>query len=144
MSIRSGRYRIGRKRKLVGLLTVALAIVIGASAYAFTASNTIPEHSAGAGSAGVTGYTVSSPTSYTFSGNGTTMTGVTFDLNHAASDVKVALTPGEPEHNSWSDCGASVGGGNEVTCTFVAPVPDGEGDKLSVAAVSSGVVTIGP
>jgi hypothetical protein len=132
----------GRKRTVAGVFAFALACVIAVSAYAFTASNTVPEHSAGAGSATVSGYTVSSPTNYTFSADGTHMTEVTFDLNKAASDVKVALTPAAPAQADWTDCGASETAPYEVTCKFVAPVPDGEGLKLSVAAVSSGKVTI--
>jgi hypothetical protein len=135
----------GRRRKLAGLAVLALALVIGASAYAFTASNTVESHSAGAGSATVSGYTVSSPTNYTFSGDGTTMTGVTFDLDKAASDVAVALTAAAPTQSDWTDCGASGASSPfAVTCTFGTPVPDGNGLKLSVAAVSSGTVTIGP
>ena len=133
---------VGRNRKLAGLLVLALASIIGVSAYAFTASNTVPNHSSGAGAATVSGYTVSSPTNYTFSGDGLTMVGVKFQLDKAATDVQVALTAGTPETKNWSDCGAAVGGANEVTCTFAKPVPDGEGLKLSVAAVSSGTVTI--
>ena len=121
---------------------LAVACVIGGSAYAFTASNEVPEHSAGAGNATVTGYKVSSPTNYTFSADGTHMVSVTFKLDHAASDVAVALSKALPETADWSDCGASTGGENEVKCTFAKPVLDGEGLKLSVAAVSSGTVTI--
>ena len=133
----------GRKRKLAGLLVLALAMVIGVSAYAFTASNTVAAHSAGAGSATVSGYTVASPTNYTFSGDGETMTAVTFDLNKTASDVAVALTASTPTGSDWTDCGASEASSPfAVTCTFKTPVPDGEGLKLSVAAVSSGTVTI--
>lgn len=131
----------GRKRNIAALTAFLLAGVIGVSAYAFTASNTVAEHSAGAGSATVSGYTVNSPTNYTFSGDGLTMVGVKFTLNKPASDVWVALTPGTPATANWSDCGAS-GAGEEVTCTFATPVPDAEGLKLSVAAVSSGTVTI--
>lgn len=139
----SKRSITGRKRNIAGLLVFALASVIGVSAYAFTASNTVAEHSAGAGAATVSGYTVASPTNYTFSGDGLTMTKVTFDLNKAASDVWVALTPGTPATAAWSDCTASEAESPfAVTCTFAKPVPDGEGLKLSVAAVSSGKVTI--
>jgi hypothetical protein len=142
VSMRFGKRNItGRKRNIAGLLVFALAGVVGVSAYAFTASNTVANHSAGAGAATVSGYTVNSPTNYTFSGDGLTMVRVKFTLNKPASDVKVALTPGTPETANWSDCGAS-GAGEEVTCTFAKPVPDGEGLKLSVAAVSSGTVTI--
>lgn len=133
----------GRRRNVAGLLVIAVAGVIGASAYAFTASNTVAGHSAGAGSATVSGYTVTSPTNYTFNGEGTTMDAVTFDLDKSASDVKVALTAAAPSTGDWSDCGASEGSSPfAVTCTFGTPVPVGEGLNLSVAAVSSGTVTI--
>jgi len=132
-------------RNIAGLSAVVLAGVIGLSAYAFTASNTVANHSAGAGNATVSGYTVASPTNYTFSGDGTKMTAVTFDLDHAASDVQVALTAALPTQADWTDCGASGGSSPfAVTCTFGTPVPDANGLKLSVAAVSSGTVTIGP
>jgi len=143
VSIHIGRRSIvGRKRKIAGLFAFVLALVIGVGAYAFTAGNTVAAHSAGAGAAEVSGYTVNSPTNYTFSGDGLTMVGVKFTLNKPATDVQVALTVGTPATANWSDCGAAVGGENLVTCRFAAPVPDEEGKKLSVAAVSSGTVTI--
>ncbi len=133
-----------RKRTIAAVLALAVAAVIGVSVYAFTASNTVPNHSAGAGSATVSGYTVSSPTNYTFSEDGTKMTAVSFDLDHAASDVAVALTAGAPKQSEWTDCGASEAAAPyAVTCTFGTPVLDENGLKLSVAAVSSGTVTIG-
>jgi len=52
------RKGIAGRRNLVGLLVVAVASIIGVSVYAFTASNTVAAHSAGAGSATVSGYTV--------------------------------------------------------------------------------------
>ncbi len=124
-----------------GVLAFVLAAVLGVGAYAFTASNTVTPHSAGAGFGAVSGYTVTSPTNYRFNPGGTEMVGVTFELSAAANDVKVALTPGEPVFADWADCGAT-GAKNAVTCTFAKPVPDAEGTKLSVAAVSSGTVTI--
>jgi hypothetical protein len=131
-----------RKRNIVGLLAVALAGLIGVGAYAFTASNTVPNHSAGAGAATVSGYEVSSPTNYTFSADGTKMTEVTFNLNKAASDVKVALSAAAPVQADWTDCGASEASPFAVTCKFGTPVADAAGLKLSVAAVSTGTVTI--
>lgn len=133
----------GRNRKIAGATALALACVIGVGAYAFTASNTVASHSAGAGAAEVSGYTVSSPANYTFSSDGLTMTKVTFELDKAASDVAVALSAATPVSADWSDCGASEGSSPfAVTCTFAKPVADAEGLKLSVAAVSSGTVTI--
>jgi hypothetical protein len=133
----------GRRRKIAGLSAFAVAAVIGVSAYAFTASNTVASHSAGAGFGAVSGYTISEPSNYTFSGDGETMTKVTFDLDKPASDVAVALTAGTPAGTDWEDCGASEASSPwAVTCTFAAPVPNAEGLKLSVAAVSHGTVTI--
>jgi hypothetical protein len=143
MGTRLGRKGLAGRRNLAGLLVVAVASIIGVSVYAFTASNTVAAHSAGAGSATVSGYVVDSPTNYTFSGDGTKMEAVTFDLDHAASDVQVALTKELPSKSDWTDCGASEGAAPyAVTCTFNAAIPVGEGLKLSVAAVSSGTVTI--
>jgi hypothetical protein len=133
----------GRRRNVVGLLAIIAALVIGVSAYAFTASNTVEAHSAGAGAATVSGYVVKSPTNYTFDESGEHMTKVSFELDHAASDVKVALSAAAPVTGDWTDCGASEASAPYgVTCTFPAPVPNAEGLKLSVAAVSSGSVTI--
>ena len=92
-----GRRSTGGRRGFAGLLVFAVASMIGVSVYAFTASNTVASHSAGAGSATVSGYTVTSPTNYTFSGDGTKMDSVTFDLDKAASDVAVASDRRPPE-----------------------------------------------
>lgn len=137
------RYLAGRNRNIAGLVALVIACVAGLSAYAFTASNTVAEHSAGAGAATVSGYEVASPSNYTFNESGETMTKVTFDLNKAASDVKVALSKAAPVTADWSDCGESEKATPfAVVCTFANPVLDENGLKLSVAAVSSGTVTI--
>ena len=132
------------RRNMAGIVAVMVAAIAGASAYAFTASNTVPAHAAGAGSAVVSGYVVSSPTNYTFSADGTTIVGVDFTLDNPASDVAVALSAAAPVHNDWVDCGASAGVSNAVDCTFATPVADANGLQLSVAAVSTGTVTIAP
>jgi len=137
-------FKIFGKRNTAAIAALVIAAVAGVSAYAFTASNTVPDHVAGAGAATVSGYTVSSPTNYTFSADGTTMVGVSFQLDQAASDVAVALTAAAPTQADWTDCGASTGGSNDVTCTFTTPVANASGLKLSVAAVSTGTVTIAP
>lgn len=148
MSTRIGKRRFGsRKRNIAGVIVFALASVIGVSAYAFTASNTVPNHKAGAGFGVVTGYEVTSHVSYSFSEDGTKMTAAHFKISAAASDVKVALTTSAPKKEDWTDCGAS-GAGNEVACNFKeAPafpegVPNAEGDQLTVAAVNEGTVVI--
>ncbi len=131
-----------RSRNIAGVLAFVLAGAIAVGAYAFTASNTVPAHSAGAGAAVVSGYEVSSPTNYTFSEDGLTMTEVSFNLNKAASDIKVALSAANPVKADWTDCGASEASPFAVTCKFTTPVKDEAGLNLSVAAVSTGTVTI--
>jgi hypothetical protein len=131
-----------RKRKIAGLLAFVFAAVVGISAYAFTASNTVEAHSAGAGVGSVSGYTVKSPANYTFDEHGENMISVSFELDKAASDVQAALSKGAPVKADWIDCGADETAPFLVKCTFPTPVPDAEGEKLSVAAVSSGTVTI--
>jgi hypothetical protein len=140
--MRIGKRNVAGRKRIAGLFAFVLASVVGVSVYAFTASNTVPAHSAGAGAGEVSGYVIKSPTSYTFSPDGLTMTAVKFNLNKAATDVQVALSKGNPVKGNWKDCGASEGVEFEVKCTFAAPVPDAEGEKLSVAAVSSGIVVI--
>jgi hypothetical protein len=145
-----GRHKlVGRKRRLAALSAFVLAAVLGVGVYAFTASNTVPAHKAGAGAGAVTGYTVTSHVSYTWSAAGEKVIAAHFTLNEPASDVAVALTPAAPgSAEDWTDCGATTGGGNEVSCEFTKAgafpegVPNGEGDKLSVAAVSEGKVVI--
>lgn len=135
-----------RRRNLTALAAVGVAFVTGTSAYSFTASNTMPSAAAaeaGGGSVAVSGYTISSIT-YTFSVDGTTVTAVSFDLDSAANDVKVALTNGTPVQSDWVDCGASGSVSPwAVSCTFSTPVANGGADKLSVVAVGSGQAAIG-
>jgi hypothetical protein len=145
-----GRRKLASRKQRVAALTVfALAAVLGVGVYAFTASNTVPAHKAGAGAGAVTGYTVASHVSYTWNSSGEDVTAAHFTLNEAASDVQVALTPAAPgSAEDWTDCGATAAVTFEVACEFTKAaafkngVPNGEGDKLSVAAVSEGKVVI--
>ena len=129
-----------RKRKSTGLLALVLAGVAAFGAHAFTASNTVPDHSAGSGAAAASGYTISNY-AYTFSADGTTINVVAFDLDKAASDVKIALTA-TPVHADWLDCAGSAGGSNTVTCTLGTPVAASAVNDLHVVTVSTGTATI--
>lgn len=86
-----------RKRKIAGLCAFVLAGLMGLGAYAFTASNTVPEQAAGAGANTVTGYTEVGA-SYTWSANGEYITGAEIKLKATKegvvepSDVAVALS----------------------------------------------------
>ena len=99
-----------RKRKIAGLCALVLAGVIGVGAYAFTASNTIPEQAAGGGANSVTGYTETGA-SYTWSVDNKYITGTEFYLTATKegvvqpSDVAVALSKEEtPATTEWADC----------------------------------------
>jgi hypothetical protein len=140
-----------RKRNVAGLCAFVLAGVIGVGAYAFTASNTVPAQSAGAGQAVVSGYTESG-VSYTWNDTGTDVTAVNFDLTNTESlepsDVKVALTSGAPKAGTeWVDCPKSEytvvsAEETEIVCKFSGGIADAAGTQLTVAAVSEGEVVV--
>jgi hypothetical protein len=133
----------GLRRHRTAIVLLALAAVLAAGVYAFVANNSLTSRAAGASAALGSGYTVSSQAIYTFSSDGKSMTAVTFELDKAASDVEVALAAGTPGNAAWTDCGASEETAPfDVVCTFGAPIRDTKGLKLSVAAVSSGTVSI--
>lgn len=130
------------KRRTAGLVAIMVACIAGASAYAFTAANTgLAAHKAGATQVNVTGYAVTA-LNYTFSADGTTVQKATFQLDAAATDVKVALTAAAPTVADWYDCGATVAL-TDLVCTFTVPIPNGAADKLSILAVNTGQVVIG-
>jgi hypothetical protein len=141
-----------RKRKIAGLCAFVLAGVIGVGAYAFTASNTVPAQSAGAGQAIVSGYTEAG-VSYTWNAAGTDITAVNFTLTNTEklepSDVKVALTEGEPKAGTeWVDCPSTgytvkTAEQTEIVCAFEGEgIEDAVGTQLTVAAVSEGEVVV--
>jgi hypothetical protein len=75
------------KVALIGLLAFSLATV----AYAYAASNTVPDGKAGDGSGTITGYNVTNVVYTQDSGNPVNITAVAFDLDAAATSVKVRL-----------------------------------------------------
>jgi hypothetical protein len=118
----------GRKRKRFALAAL-VAGVVSSSAYAFTASNTVPATSAGAGSQAISGYTATN-VSYTLNAaNPQNVDAVTFTISPATtSTVKVQLVSG----GSWYSCG-NVGG--TVTCSTTSPqVTAAAANQLTVVA----------
>ena len=97
------------------LIVAILALSIGAGAYAYAATNTVPGSTAGSGSGTISGYTVSS-IAYTL--NATTPTNldqVAFTIAPAAATtVKVQLAAA----GSWYSCTNTAG---SVTCTTTSP-----------------------
>ena len=118
----------GRSR-ILGILVVAAALATGV--YAFTATNTVPNSSAGSGSGTISGYTVSG-IAYTL--NATTPTDIdslAFTLNAAATTVKAKVVNGS---TTYTNC--TVTGGVNVTCNFAPDIAITTADQLSVIATS--------
>ena len=98
--------RFNRRRRFA--LAALLALIVAASAYGFTASNTVPGSSAGEGSGLITGFTVSSIHYTLDTNNPASITGVSFSLApvpSASATVRAALDGG-----SYVNCtGAGAG-----------------------------------
>jgi len=116
--------RIRPKRRRSVLAALVVAGVLGSSAYAFTATNTVPASTAGSGSGAISGYTVSA-IAYTL--NATTPTNldaVTFTIAPTtASVVKIELAAA----GAWYTCANASG---SVTCNTTSP-------QATVAAATS-------
>ena len=118
---------IRRFRYIAALIA---AVCVAAGAYAFTASNTVPGSSAGAGSGAISGYTVSN-VAYTLGAVPTNMDAVTFTLDKAAGTVKAQVQTG----GSWYAC--SNTSGNNWSCDTTSPQATVQpADQLTVVATS--------
>lgn len=104
----------GRRRKRF-VLAALVSGVVASSAYAYTASNTVPVSSAGSGSGAISGYTATN-VSYTLNtSNPQNIDAVTFTISPTTTTtVKVQLVGG----GSWYSCSNS---GGSVTCATTSP-----------------------
>lgn len=97
------------------LVVGVLAVGIASGVYAYAATNTVPNSTAGAGSGTISGYTV---TNVAYTLNATTPTNldqVVFTIAPTtASTLKVQLASG----GSWYSCANSAG---SVTCNTTSP-----------------------
>ena len=121
--------RINGRSRIIGILVVAAALATGA--YAFTATNTVPDSNAGSGSGTISGYTVSN---VAYQLNATTPSDIdsmTFTLNATATTVKAKIVSGS---TTYTDC--SIAGGVNVTCDFSPDIAITTADQLSVIATS--------
>ena len=121
MSLMNGRTRV------VGVVVIAAVLAVGA--YAFTATNTVPPSSAGAGSNTISGYTI---TNVAYQLNATTPTNIdtmTFTLDTSAGTVKAKVVSGSA---TYTNC--TVASGTNVTCDFSPDVAVTSADQLSVIA----------
>ena len=100
---------MSKKTKWSIILGAAIALAIGGGAYAFTASNTVPATTAGAGSGAVSGYTI---TSLHYSMNATVPTNI--------DSLTFVITPTVPSTSSGKvtiSTALSTGGPNVYTCS---------------------------
>ena len=119
-----------RRRTRRGLLAALLvAAALGSGAYAYTASNTVPNGTVGDGTGTISGYTVSA-VSYTLNAtNPQNLDQVAFTISPAAAaTVKVKLASG----GSWYSCTNTSG---SVTCATTSPQATAAGaTQLEVVA----------
>ena len=118
----------GRSR-ILGILVVAAALATGA--YAFTATNTVPNSSAGSGSGTISGYTVSAIAYQLNTTTPSNIDSLTFTLNASATTAKAKVVSGS---TTYTDC--TIVGGVSVTCDFSPDIAITTADQLSVIATS--------
>ena len=121
--------RLNGRSRIIGSLVVAAALATGA--YAFTATNTVPDSKAGSGSGTISGYTVSN---IQYQLNATTpsdIDSVTFTLSATATQVRAKIVSGATPYTT-----CSIAGGVNVTCNFSPDIAVTTADELSVIATS--------
>lgn len=127
--MRPRRFTPFTRRVLFG---VAAAGALSLSVYGVTGANTVPATRAGAGSGGITGYTVSNVAYTLNAANPQNIDAVTFDLDTAppaGSVIKVKLVSGGSD---WYSCTYLVAA---VTCATTAPQATvATADQLTVVA----------
>ena len=106
------------------MAAVGVAMAIGGGAYAFTASNTVPATTAGAGAGSVSGYTVTNIHYVLDATTPANIDSLTFTISPAVPStgsgkvvIAAALSTGGP--NNYT-CSTDTGGTN-VTCLTTTP-----------------------
>ncbi len=121
--------RNARKRRLA--LVVLAALIVSASAYAFTASNTVPASNAGDGSGTISGYTVSSVAYVLAAATPSNIDKVTFTIAPAAAaSVQAKLTSAGTTYTACTNASGAV------TCDFSPDVAVTSADQLRVIAAN--------
>lgn len=118
--------RFNRRRRVA--LAALLALVVGVSAYAFTATNVVPGSSAGEGSGTISGFTVSAIHYSLDSANPANVNGVSFTLAPApaaGATVRAALNSG-----AYVTC-------TEASGTWSCPVTGGVLGATSLKVVAA-------
>ena len=106
------------------LITALAVLVIGGGAYAFTASNTVPNTTAGAGAGTVTGYSVSNLHYVLSTATPGNIDSLTFTINPVVPSagtgkvvIQATLSSGGP--NTYTCTTDSAG--SAVTCATITP-----------------------
>ena len=96
-------------------LAALIAGVVASSAYAFTASNTVPASNAGSGSGAISGYTATNVSYSLNASNPQNIDAVTFTISPTTTaTVKVQLAAA----GSWYSCTNTAG---SVSCATTSP-----------------------
>lgn len=121
------RYPARRTRRFA--LAALLGGIVASSAYAFTASNTVPGSNAGFGQQGISGYSASNISYALDASNPQNIDSVTFTITPSTTTtVKVQLVTG----GSWYACTNTAG---TVTCPTTLPqATAATADQLTVVA----------
>jgi hypothetical protein len=113
------------KRRVSVLVGVAAALAIGGGAYAFTASNTVPASTVGAGAGAVSGYTVTALPYVLDSTTPANIDSLTFTIAPAVPStgsgkvvISAALSTGGPTNYN---CTTDATNGTTVTCATTSP-----------------------
>jgi hypothetical protein len=121
--------RSNRRRRYA--LAALLALIVAASAYAYTAANNVPATKAGDGYGAISGYNITNVQYALAAYDPSKIASVSFTLDAVASTVKAKLVNSNP---SYQDC--TVSGGTSVTCTFTTQPTVLAADALRVIAVA--------
>ena len=122
---------ISRRHRL--LVVFAVAVVLGAGTYAFTATNTVPATNAGSGSGVISGYTITNVQYQLEAANPANIDSMTFTLSANASVAKAKV---DSTSSTYTNCTIAGGVGTAVTCDFSPNPTVVSADQLSVIAHS--------
>src|ERR1700729_439286 len=112
------------RRKITTILAIGISLAIGGGAYAFTASNTVPATTAGAGAGAVSGYTITNIHYVLDATTPADIDSLTFTISPAVPSasggtvtIAAALSTGGPTNYV---CSPNVAG-TTVTCATTTP-----------------------
>ena len=123
-------------------LIALIAVVVAGGAYAFAATNTVPDSAAGYKANVVPGYTVTDIVYDLNATNPTLVDAITFDIEPSSGSVLVALVKVQTVNTTgtWKECtlGSPTLYVTPITCTYDTPTLNLiDVDALNIVASSS-------